>query len=59
MHTLNVKAKSRGRNRYENFHKNPSQPVFSNKKMLAKASKKPKRWERLYNLAAQKQDKLK
>lgn len=58
MHTLDMKAKSRGRNRYENFHKNSNQPVYSNKKML-KAGKEPKRWERLYNLAAEKEVKIK
>lgn len=58
MNTLDMKANSRAVNKYENFQKSPSQPVFSNKKMLRQI-KSPKRWERLYNLAAEKQEKIK
>lgn len=58
MHTLNRKSESRGRNKFQNFHQNQNHQIYSNKKLL-KANRQPKRWERLYNLAAEKQEKLK
>lgn len=59
MNTVDIKGKSACINEANLFNKHGSSKVYNNRKIIQGDQKKPRRWERLYNLAAQKEIKIK